>query len=66
MITRNEIKMVGFAIVGSAFILAGLFCKTIDVGKGPSPVKWYHRVIAICVGIFSIYIAIELYGVHQF
>jgi hypothetical protein len=65
MITRNEVKMVIFAIVGTAFILAGLFCKTIDVGGGkPSPVKWYHRLIALCVGMYSILISIQLYGRH--
>ena len=48
MITRNEVKMVGFAIVGIAFILAGLFAKTMNVGGSrPSTVKWYHRLIAI-------------------
>ena len=63
MITRNEVKMVCFAVVGTAFILAGLFAKTMNTGGSkPSPVKWYHRLIAICVGIYSIVIAIQLYG----
>ncbi len=63
MITRNEVKMVVFAAVGTAFILAGLFAKTMNVGGSkPSTVKWYHRLIAICVGIYSIIIAIQLYG----
>jgi hypothetical protein len=63
MITRNDVKMVGFAVVGIAFILAGLFAKTMNVGGSrPSTVKWYHRLIAICVGIYSIIIVIQLYG----
>ena len=63
MIARNDVKMVGFAVVGIAFILAGLFAKTMNVGGSrPSTVKWYHRLIAICVGINSIIIAIQLYG----
>ena len=40
MITRNEVKMVVFAVVGTAFILAGLFAKTMNVdGSKPSTVK---------------------------
>jgi len=39
MTTRNEVKMVVFAVVGTAFIL--------------------------CVGIYSITIAIQLYGERQ-
>jgi hypothetical protein len=58
MITRDELKMVGFAIVGIAFILGGLFAKTMNA----APVKWYHRLIAICADIYSIIIAIQLYG----
>jgi hypothetical protein len=59
MITRNEVKMVVFAVVGTAFIIAGLFAKTMNVGgTKPSTVKWYHRLIAICVGMYSIIIAV--------
>ena len=65
MITRNVVKMVVFTLVGTVFIFAAIFCKTIAVGGGkPSPVKWYHRVIAICVAIQSIIIAIQLYERH--
>ena len=60
MITRNEVKMVGFAVVGTAFIVVGLFAKTMNA----APVKWYHRLIAICADIFSIITAIQLYGGH--
>ncbi len=63
MITRNEVKMVVFAVVGTAFIISGLFAKTMNVGgTKPSTVKWYHRLIAICVGLYSIIIAVQLYG----
>jgi hypothetical protein len=63
MITRNEVKMVVFAVVGTAFILVGLFGKTMNAGGSkPYPIKWYHRLIAICMGIYSIIIAIQLYG----
>jgi hypothetical protein len=63
MITRNGVKMVVFAVVGTAFILAGLFAKTVNVGGSkPTTVKWYHRLIAICVGLYSIIISIQLYG----
>ncbi len=65
MITRNEVKMVVFAIVGIAFISAGLFSQTINAGAGkPYRLKWYHRVFAIVIGINSIIIAIRLYGQH--
>ena len=63
MITRNGVKMVVFAVVGTAFILAGLFAKTVNVGGSkPTTVKWYHRLIAIFVGLYSITISIQLYG----
>jgi hypothetical protein len=63
MITRNEVKMVVFAAAGTAFILTGLFGKTIKAGGSkPYTVRWYHRLGAICVGIYSIIIAIQLYG----
>ena len=40
MITRNDVKMVVFAVVGTAFILAGLFAKTMNVdGSKSSTVK---------------------------
>jgi hypothetical protein len=58
MITRNEVRMVVFAIVGIAFILGGLFAKTMNA----APVKWNHRLIAICAATYSIIIAIQLYG----
>jgi hypothetical protein len=65
MITRNEVKMVGFAVVGTAFIFAGLFCKTINAGGSkPYPLKWYHRLLAVCLGVNAIIIAIHLYGEH--
>ncbi len=46
MITRNEVKMVVFAAAGTAFILAGLFAKTMNVGGSkPSTVKHMRRHI---------------------
>ena len=65
MITRNDVKMVVFAAAGTAFILAGLFAKTMNVGGSkPSTVKWYHRLIGIFVGVVSIITAIQLYTGH--
>ncbi len=62
MITRNEVKMVIFAAAGTVFIFGALFSKTINTGGSkPSPVKWYHRLIGICVGIISILTAVQLY-----
>jgi len=62
MITRSEVKMVGFAVVGAVFIFGALFSKTINTGGSkPYPLKWYHRLIGICVGIISIITAIQLY-----
>ncbi len=63
MITRNEVKMVVFAAVGILFIFAGLFCQTINAGGSkPYPLKWYHRLIGICIGITAIITAIQLYS----
>jgi hypothetical protein len=65
MITRNEVKMLVFAVAGTAFILAGLLCKTINTAGGkPYQLKWYHRLLAVCMGVNAIIIAIQLYGKH--
>jgi len=65
MITRNEVKMVGFALVGIFFIFVALSVKEINAGGSkPYPLKWYHRLIGIFVGVVSIITAIQLYTGH--
>jgi len=65
MITRNEVKMVISGVVGVLFISASMFFKTINAEGGkPYPLKWYHRLIGIFIGIVSIITAIQLYGAH--
>jgi len=57
--------MVVFAITGVAFILASLFTKSINASAGqPYPLKWYHRLIGICIGVVSMMTAIRLYEEH--
>jgi len=66
MITRNEVKMVGFGVVGMLFIFASIFVKgpiNAEAGK-PYPLKWYHRLVGIIIGIVSIMTAWQLYGAH--
>ena len=59
---KSEVKMAIFSIVGIVFVLAGLFTKTINTGGNkPYPLKWYHRLLGICVGLASIVTAVELY-----
>ena len=65
MITRNEVRMVIFGVVGVLFIFASIFFKTINAEAGkPCPPKWYHRLISIFFAIVSIITAIRLYGAH--
>ncbi len=66
MITRNEVRMVIFGVVGVLFILAAIFFpKTINAAGGkPYNLRWYHRLIGVGIGIISIITVWQLYEAH--
>jgi hypothetical protein len=62
MTGRNEIRMLGFFIVGIVFLSIGLFGRRIPVSnKKPFILKGYYRLVAIIIGANAIITALYIY-----